>query len=181
MTGNEAVWERFLKSRFTSDRQRASQLQTGVLDGRSTNLTADSIALHGDEDTAMLMRELAVRSTTELLSEKASRELARRNRYVDYVRAVLSCAAADCSGRGKKMDIALRCIKVSWYFHSRAVPHVGSLERCIAPQARRSMASMFRSIQPSSYAARLRSRTCRFSSSRSGDTGSGVLDQNVSG
>lgn len=112
MASDESVWERFLRSKWTPSQQGASQLQSGILDGRSINLSAGSTALSADADTAGMMRELALKSIAELLSEKASRELARRNRYVDYVRTVFNCAVADSSGRKKKAEITVRCIEV---------------------------------------------------------------------
>lgn len=119
MACSEPIWERFLGSKLTPSHRTADQLSgtsSGILDGRSVNLTPasiGSIALHADADTAGLMRELAMKTAAELFSDKTSQELARRNLYVDFVRAVLSCAVlAKCSGREKKADVAVRCIEV---------------------------------------------------------------------
>lgn len=112
MAEDEPVWERFLASKLSPDQQGSSQLQPGVLDGRDMNLTAGSIALRGDGRTAELMSKMTLESAADLLSDKASRELIRRNRYVEYIRLVLRCTVANQSGRAKKTEIAVKCIEV---------------------------------------------------------------------
>lgn len=113
------LWERFIASKLTQTSEAvaaehegsSSHLSGGsMLNLRSPNLTAGSIALHADTETAALMRELAVKPTSELFSAKASRELAARGRFVDFVKAVMSCAAL--SNSSKKGEVAIRCIEV---------------------------------------------------------------------
>lgn len=111
------MWERFINSKLTTENGRTQQStqntqQSSILESRSVNLTAGSIALHAGAGTAVLMRELAEKPVTEILSHEASKELASRNRYVDFVELVMKCSVADASGREKKADVAVRSIQV---------------------------------------------------------------------
>lgn len=91
------IWERFIESKLTQTSATAASEH-------------GSIALHASADTANLMREIAVKSTSELFSAQAAKELAARGRFVDFVRAVLSCAALTNSS--KKAEVATRCVEV---------------------------------------------------------------------
>lgn len=106
MASDDPVWERFVACKLSQAPSSASQNSenNSILGGRSVNL------LHADAGTAGLMRDLAVRPVEEILSGKASQELASRNRYVDYVRFVL-CA----SGREKKAAVAVKALQVRAY------------------------------------------------------------------
>lgn len=101
------IWERFIASKLT-------QTATAAAEHGSTqsnaNLTAGSIALYASADTAELIRDLAIKPTSELFSAKASRELATRGRFVEFVRAVMSCATLTNSS--KKAEVAVRCVEV---------------------------------------------------------------------
>lgn len=123
MNSPEALWERFIASKSTQSQtlintQNSQSNSGGILGVRSiNNLSGGSIALHADADSAALMRDLSTAPVAVLLSEKSSRELANRSRYVDFVRLLLACLANSSllSGREKKAEIAVRCIEVSFY------------------------------------------------------------------
>lgn len=114
MATDQCIWERFVACKLTQSQSflNSQNANSGsILGARSNNLTSGSIALRADAYSASLMRDLALKPVAELFSDKASQELANRNRYVDFVRLVLSCLASS-SGREKKADIAIRSIKV---------------------------------------------------------------------
>lgn len=115
MASADSIWERFVGCKLSQAPSFVSQSSenNSILGSRSINLTSGSIALHADARAATLMRDLAVTPATELLSGKASQELASRNRYVDFVRLVLSCCVADASGREKKAAVAVKALEAS--------------------------------------------------------------------
>lgn len=84
MTSADPVWERFVACKLSQAPSFVSQTSenNSILGARSVNLTSGSIALNADAGTAGLMRDLAVKPVEEILSGKASQELASRNRYV---------------------------------------------------------------------------------------------------
>lgn len=115
MASAYSIWERFVGCKLPQATSLVSQNSenNSILGSRSINLTSGSIALHTDAGAATLIRDLAVKPVTELLSAKASQELASRNRYVDFVRLVLSCCVADASGREKKAAVAVKALQAS--------------------------------------------------------------------
>lgn len=117
MAGADPVWERFVACKLSQAPSFVSQNSenNSILGARSVNLTSGSIALNADAGTAGLMRDLAVKPVEEILSGKASQELASRDRYVDFVRLVLSCCVADASGREKKAAVAVKALQVCSY------------------------------------------------------------------
>lgn len=87
MTSADPVWERFVACKLSQAPSFVSQTSenNSILGARSVNLTSGSIALNADAGTAGLMRDLAVKPVEEILSGKASQELASRNRYVRLI------------------------------------------------------------------------------------------------
>lgn len=84
MASVDPVWERFVACKLSQASSFVSQNSenNSILGARSVNLNSGSIALNADAGTAGLMRDLAVKPVEEILSGKASQELASRNRYV---------------------------------------------------------------------------------------------------
>lgn len=173
MADAETIWQRFIVCKLqpqslNSGTQSIDNTQSSVLGARSINLSSGSIALHADADTAALMRDLAVRPVAELLSEKASRELASRSRYVDFVRLAFSCCVNDASGRAKKAELAIKSIEVRLFVHvegtiNRPLLLVGAVRLIAVLRAGCSFLATceLRNIYPASSMIRYTTQVCR--------------------
>ena len=136
MAGDDvAIWERFIASKvqkLNSGTQNSSTSQANILGTRSFNLSSGSIALNADADMQGLMCDLTIKPASEILTDKSSRELARRSRYVDFVRLALACCRADPDGRAKKVSLAVKSIEVRQNFaREKYVVACGSVSLCI--------------------------------------------------
>lgn len=101
------IWERFIAHPQTFQTSQPS----GVLGARSLNLSSSSIGL--SPKSAALMREITVRPVSELLSQAALRELARRSRLVDYIGCLLRNRTKDATTEhGRVQAIAVAGIEV---------------------------------------------------------------------
>lgn len=114
MDSEVALWERFIASKahnFNCGAQQSSS-QASILGTRSFNLSSGSIALNADTEIQALMCDLTVKPAVEILTEKSTRELATRGRYVDFVRLALACCRTDPSGRAKKVALSVKAVEV---------------------------------------------------------------------